>query len=218
MTGRARGRSRGRARSTQAEPAPRPGAPPSKDEAPQASAPPQVARGRGRAPLQATVAPAPTQPPSELASLGEKMSAMAVGSAGEQRPRRGMEDNILKVPRENSTGAFGNSIKLRANFFKVLEKSSFAGFFQYVVSYDPPIESKNLKFMLLKEHANVLGSVRAFDGMILFLPKRLPEMETRLMSTRKNDQTSVEITIRLTNEVPFDSPTTLQLLNIIFRR
>ena len=218
MTGRARGRSRGRTRSTQAEPAPRPGAPPSKDEAPQASAAPQVARGRGRAPIQATVAPAASQPPSELSGLGEQMSAMAVSSAGEQRPRKGREDNILRVPRENSIGSYGNKIKLRANFFKVLEKSSFSGFFQYVVSYDPPIESKNLKFMLLKQHAEVLGSVRAFDGMILYLPKSLPEMETKLMSTRKSDDTSVQITIRFTNEVPFDSPTTLHLLNTIFKR
>ena len=219
MTGRARGRSRGRARSTQAESAPRPGAPPSREEAPQVSAAPQVARGRGRAPTQATVAAAPVQQPtSELSGLGEQVSAMSIGSTGEQRPRREREDSILKVGRDSAKGGFGKKMRLRANFFKVLEKSSFQGFFQYMVSYDPPIESKRLKFILLKQHAEVLGSVRAFDGMILFLPKKLPELETKLMSTLKKEETSVEITIKLTNEVPFNSPTTMQILNVIFRR
>ena len=216
MTGRARGRSRGRARSTQAEPAPRPGAPPSSEEAPQPAAAPQVARGRGRAPMQ--TAPAPSSATSELSGLGEKMSGMTVSAPGEQRPRRDKEESFLKVKRESATGTYGGRIKLRANFFKVLKKNSFKGFFQYMVAYDPPIESKNLKFMLLKDHAETLGTVRAFDGMILFLPKRLEKEETVLTSIRRRDNEPVRITIRLTNEIPFDSPTTLQVLNIIFRR
>jgi len=216
MTGRARGRSRGRARSTQAEPAPRPGAPPSSEEAPQPAAAPQVARGRGRAPMQ--TAPAPSSATSELSGLGEKMSGMTVSAPGEQRPRRDKEESFLKVKRESATGTYGHGIKLRANFFKVLKKNSFKGFFQYMVAYDPPIESKNLKFMLLKDHAETLGTVRAFDGMILFLPKRLEKEETVLTSIRRRDNEPVRITIRLTNEIPFDSPTTLQVLNIIFRR
>ena len=222
MTGRARGRSRGRARSTQAEPATRPGAPPSREEAPQAAAPPQVARGRGRAPTQPAAAAAAAAPAKqELAHLGEQMAGMSVGAAEEQRPQRHVGDDSLVTKPKNVTdivGAFGKNIKLFTNFFKLVGKPKFNGFFQYNVSYDPPIESKNLKFMLLKQHADVLGTVRAFDGLILFLPMKLPEVETKLMSTRKYDDSTVEVTIKFTNEVPFGSQTTLQLLNIIFRR
>lgn len=226
MTGRARGRSRARSRSAQAEPAARPGMPPSSGETAQA-APQQVARGRGRAPTQVAAAPQAAatpqvvKPQSELAGLSEQMSAVQVAPPGEQRPQRFVGDDSLVTKPENVTdliGSFGAKINLRANFFKLVEKSTFSGFFQYNVSYNPPIESKNLKFMLLKQHAEVLGSVRAFDGLILFLPKRLPELETKLISTRKYDESQVEITIKLTNEVPFGSQTTLQLLNIIFRR
>ena len=226
MTGRARGRSRGRARAAQAaEPAPRPGAPPTREEAPQAAPAPQVARGRGRASAQVSAA-APPKQQTEVSKLGEQMSTMAVGGtaaggAAEERPQRGVtEDSLVTKPANVAeiTGSYGRQLKVRTNYFRLIQHADFQGFFQYQVKYNPPIESRNLKFMLLKDHAELLGTVRAFDGMILYLPHRLPEIETKLMSTRRSDGSSVEITIKFTNEFPFNSPTTMQLLNIIFRR
>eukprot|EP00795_Rhopilema_esculentum_P015072 gene15072-6238_t len=220
MTGRARGRSRGRARAVQAEPAPVPGAPSSLEEAPQVPTQ-KVARGRGRAPTQAP--PAATPQPSELKRLGEQVAEMKVsgGASAEERPYRGGDDGGLVTRPSNiseTTGSFGRPISLKTNYFVLGTGSKFTGFFQYMVSYNPPIESRNLKFMLLKDHSELLGTVRAFDGMILYLPKKLPDLETKLMSTRRSDGSSVEITIKFTNEFPFSSPRTIQLLNIIFRR
>ena len=90
--------------------------------------------------------------------------------------------------------------------------------YQYNVSYKPPIESKSLRISLLSQHTTMPSlRVRVFDGMILYLPVPLDEDPKRLMSEAK-DGTPVEIIVKLTNKVSANSPTCLQLLNILFRR
>jgi hypothetical protein len=41
------------------------------------------------------------------------------------------------------------------------------------VSFNPEVPSKVLRKGMLKEHADLTGSIQMFDGMILFLPIRL---------------------------------------------
>ena len=216
MTGRARGRSRGRSRTTAQEPAPRPGAVPSREEAPQA---PQVARGRGRAPAAVPAAAVPPQAAaSGVAQVTAQMAAVSVEKP-EQRPEMSViEQPKMPVKKASPLGSYGARLNLRTNYFKLIQKPNFSGFFQYQVTFNPHLESPKLKGSLLKDHAEILGSVRAFDGMVLYLPKKLPELETKLMSTLRRDETSVEITIKYTNQFPFKSPTTIQLMNVIFRR
>lgn len=230
MTGRARGRSRGRGRGgTSGDAARRPG------EGTQQGVPEQVApvgRGRSRGPPPAqAAAPAPQQQQRPAAPPTEAMAAMSVrqeqrppvdttGSA-EQRPPRRSRD----IPSEPATkpahvvdkkGGTGKNIQLVTNHFRLMTKTDF-GVYQYNVSFNPVLESKRLRVALLKSRSDVIGQVHAFDGMMLFLPKRLPEQVTKLnLQTHNGDP--VEMTIMLTNEIPKDSPSMLQLYNIIFRR
>ena len=39
----------------------------------------------------------------------------------------------------------------------------------------PSIESKNMRFALLNEHKDLIGNTRAFDGTILFLPRKITD-------------------------------------------
>ena len=39
----------------------------------------------------------------------------------------------------------------------------------------PVVESKNMRFQLLNEHRPVIGNTRAFDGSILYLPKKITD-------------------------------------------
>ena len=39
----------------------------------------------------------------------------------------------------------------------------------------PVIESKNMRFQLLNEHRPIIGNTRAFDGVILYLPKKITD-------------------------------------------
>lgn len=89
--------------------------------------------------------------------------------------------------------------------------------YQYNVSYSPPIENKRLRVALLYSYDGI-GKTKAFDGMVLYLPHKLPDQVTKFTTVTQRDQETIEITITLTNELSADSPICLQLFNIIFRR
>ena len=52
--------------------------------------------------------------------------------------------------------------------------------------FSPPIESRNMRFGMLKEHADLIGKTKAFDGATLFLPHRLPKPVNSHSSFRNN--------------------------------
>ena len=126
--------------------------------------------------------------------------------------RRTRPDHIA-----DKRGTSGQAIALRSNFVTLRNRPNCA-LYQYNVSYSPPIESRGLRTGLLSEHTSLIGNVRAFDGMILFLPHRLPDDVTEVVSTVRHDQSQVKLTITLTNEVAANSPVSLQVFNVIFRR
>ena len=45
--------------------------------------------------------------------------------------------------------------------------------FQYHVDFVPDVPNKAMRKSMIQEHANTLGKMFMFDGMILFLPIRL---------------------------------------------
>lgn len=49
------------------------------------------------------------------------------------------------------------------------------GLFQYEVKYSPDIDSIGLRRKLLNQHSATLGRTKTFDGMILYLPQKLPQ-------------------------------------------
>ncbi|ETE66337.1 Piwi-like protein 1, partial [Ophiophagus hannah] len=79
------------------------------------------------------------------------------------------------------------------------------------------MEARRLRAALLFQHENLIGKTHAFDGSILFLPKKLENKVMEVLSQTRQGET-VKITITLTNELPSTSPTCLQFYNIIFRR
>ena len=215
MTGRARGRARGRGRGGGGEQAARPGQ--TRDEAPPQDAP--VGRGRSRG----TPAPKAAAVPPQQQQVAPPTQQMAKMTVREEQPRGRMrgafEEPKTKPPGVTETrGSAGDTLPLLCNYFKLNKTPAFQGLFQYNVSYNPQIESRGLRRGLLNEHKELLGSVRAFDGMVLFLPHRLPEKSTKVVSTKKSDESRVELTITLTADFPIESPQTLQVMNLIFRR
>ncbi|XP_066267704.1 piwi-like protein 1 [Branchiostoma lanceolatum] len=158
----------------------------------------------------------------EALSLGEKGAAppSAAKPAGGRR-RRG--DVVINVPHtrpahiQDKKGTAGQPVSLVANFFRVSTTPSWA-LYQYNVSFTPEVDHRGVRFSLLKEHLpQLIGEAYAFDGMVLFSPKRLEQKVTVLFSKRRNDGANILITITLTNELTPTSPTCIQLYNRIFR-
>lgn len=229
MTGRARGRGRSRGRA----------GPPSQGEARRpgsaAEAQPQVGRGRSRGPPPGSAAAVPVAaataaapPPATTAAPApptEQMAGMGLAEGGEQRGPRGRrgimygyeEKRIRPEHVQIKTGSTGNKITISTNHFKLKTRPQFA-VYQYNVAYSPEVDSKSARHGMLMEHRELTGSTMAFDGMILYLPKKLPDQVTKLISKRRSDDSDVELTITLTNELPPDSPICVQLFNVVFRR
>ena len=72
------------------------------------------------------------------------------------------------------SGTAGSAIQLITNCFKLETKPDWT-MYQYHVEYNPDVQNKGMRNKMLKEHNELLGYPKAFDGMILFLPHRLPD-------------------------------------------
>lgn len=224
-----RGTGRGRSRGTGAAAARRPGEMAQTTPTP---AQPLVGRGRGRAApqiqaqMQAPVASAPVaqskaEPTAGAAPPTAEMAKMQVKEP--ERQRAGKRFSSFTEPHTrpqhitDKKGTAGQEISVFSNYITLSNRPGGV-MYQYNVGYNPPIESKGLRIALLRNHEeSLIGRVRAFDGMILYLPKRLPKDTTEVVSQTK-DGRNITLTIKLTNELSANSPVCLQLLNIIFRR
>ena len=113
-------------------------------------------------------------------------------------------------------GTTGKAINVMSNYITMKSRPN-CNLYQYNVSYSPMIESKKLRVALLYSFKEI-GSTKAFDGMILYLPHKLPDQVTKFTVQTQRDNTNVEVTITLTNELSSNSPICLQLFNIIFRK
>lgn len=123
----------------------------------------------------------------------------------------------LRQADQTTEGTGGAKVDIVANFFRVARLPNFTGLHQYNVSFDPDIQSGRLKSALLHNLDDILGTVHCFDGMTMFLPKKLPDQETvRTVTTRTGNDITVKVTY--TNLVPQNSPSVVQLMNILFKK
>ncbi|XP_049722435.1 piwi-like protein 1 isoform X2 [Elephas maximus indicus] len=218
MTGRARARARGRARGQElvqhvgpaaSQPPgyiqPRPQQPPTEGEL--------VGRGRQRGPVGATAK-------SQELQISAGFQELSLAERGGRR--RDFHDlgvntrQNLDHVKESKTGSSGMIVRLSTNHFRLTSRPQWA-LYQYHIDYNPLMEARRLRSALLFQHEDLIGRCHAFDGTILFLPKRLQHKVTEVFSQTRNGE-HVRITITLTNELPPTSPTCLQFYNIIFRR
>ncbi|XP_018408744.1 PREDICTED: piwi-like protein 1 [Nanorana parkeri] len=222
MTGRARARSRGRARvqeeTTPGQPQPqpqppKPAAPPAEPSEPSRPDPQLLGRGRQRGP------PSAERPPIDVLQLSAGFQEISLGERGGRR--RDFQDlgvntrQTIEHVKASKTGVSGGSIHLVTNHIKLVSRPQWV-LYQYHIDYNPPMESRRLRTALLYQHEETIGKAHAFDGTILFLPRRLNKV-TEVFSQTRNGE-NVKITITLTNELPPTSPTCFQFYNIIFRR
>ncbi|XP_025951075.1 piwi-like protein 1 [Dromaius novaehollandiae] len=169
-------------------------------------------RGRQRGPLGV--------PKPEEFQISAGFQEMSLGDRGGRR--RDFHDlgvntrQAIEHVRESKTGSSGIMIRLSTNYFRLTSRPQWV-LYQYHVDYNPQMEARRLRSALLFQHEELIGRTHAFDGTILFLPKKLGNKVTEVFSRTRNGE-DVKITVTLTNELPPTSPTCLQFYNIIFRR
>lgn len=65
-------------------------------------------------------------------------------------------------------------MRLSTNHFRLTSRPQWA-LYQYHIDYNPLMEARRLRSALLFQHEDLIGKCHAFDGTILFLPKRLQQ-------------------------------------------
>lgn len=73
---------------------------------------------------------------------------------------------------DGPSGSSGIIVKLSTNHFRLTSRPQWA-LYQYHIDYNPLMEARRLRSALLFQHEDLIGRCHAFDGTILFLPKRL---------------------------------------------
>ncbi|XP_075903162.1 piwi-like protein 1 [Nelusetta ayraudi] len=215
MTGRARARSRGRARGQEtAAPGSSQACEPSPAVGPPAEAEGElVGRGRQKSVTKSFSA-------EGVREISAGFQTVKLGERGGLR--RDFHDqgintrHAIEHVRDCKTGTSGNRIELTANFFRIVSRPQWL-LYQYHVDFNPQMESRRLRSALLFQHEELLGSAHSFDGALLFLPHKLHNKETEVLSQTRNGE-NVKITITMTNELPPSSPVCLQFYNILFKR
>lgn len=91
------------------------------------------------------------------------------------------------------------------------------------MDYTPEVESTTTKFALVNQHRDVLGGSKMFDGKQLFLPKKLPEDKTTLMSQQGSDEDEggkkeFSVVLSYVGKKAIGDSTCLRLYNILFQR
>uniref|UniRef100_A0A8C1F1C1 Piwi-like protein 2 n=1 Tax=Cyprinus carpio carpio TaxID=630221 RepID=A0A8C1F1C1_CYPCA len=112
-------------------------------------------------------------------------------------------------------GTKGSPVSIGSNYIPICCKNEAV--FQYHVTFTPNVESVGMRFGMMKEHRPTTGEVVAFDGSILYLPKRLEEV-VHLKAERKTDNQEIDIKIQLTKILPPSSDLCIPFYNVVLRR
>jgi hypothetical protein len=169
---------------------------------------PSAPKGRGRAAALQDSPPQPSSPPSPPPSSSTSHAPPTSFLA-----RMSLTDTPVEV---DKSGSSGDRLDLVANYISLRGKAG--GIFQHTVTFDPPEDSKHMRYKLLSapEVAAVIGKTRAFDGVVLFLPHHITDASTSIAVTRPTDDSVSTVTITYTCMVQYANCT--QLFNVIFRR
>ncbi|KAL6429603.1 hypothetical protein ACFW04_007503 [Cataglyphis niger] len=106
-------------------------------------------------------------------------------------------------------------IEIFANYID-LKLDPGKGLFQYEVKYSPDIDSIGLRRKLLAQHSTSLGRTRTFDGMILYLPTKLPQDVTNYYSEHPMDGSRITLTIIFKKKQSMSE--NVQFFNVLINR
>ena len=123
-------------------------------------------------------------------------------------------EHIARCSPVRKVGDSGQTSSFSTNYIKL--KCKNMGVYQYVVHFDPPVDSQFNRIKLLSHVQSVTGSVRLFDGHTLFLPVLLKDKVTTVVAVRKNDSQEVTLRIQLTKILPPEQIPPV-VFNIIFK-
>lgn len=102
------------------------------------------------------------------------------------------------------------------NYIRLKSLNKDCGIFEYEVRFNPVTDGRNIRFQLLNQQKEIIGKTKVFDGVVLFLPIRLPDSITILTSKNPADNSDVQVKIIYKRKKPMKD--CMQFYNILFDR
>ncbi|KAG8178643.1 hypothetical protein JTE90_010554 [Oedothorax gibbosus] len=204
-----------------------------------------MGRGRGLAlsSLLASKEPSPVQPTSQVTSPVQSTSQVTspVQSTSQlTSPVQSTSQITSPVPFQRSVtpsersvsppvseleqldigkyrGESGQRLNLEVNYV-YLKTPAGKGIYEYHVDFQPLVDSKQMKFKLMGDPTirEVIGSVKTFDGMKLYLPLKLEPSPMCFSVQMPTDQSLVTVTLKLVKKSL--SSDLIHLYNLLFRK
>lgn len=174
--------------------------------------PPPVGRGNGRGSIEASGSGASSNP----IRTPRSSSSDARGGMRGRRPNP-FQDLVQTRPPEldSKTGVTGNSVRLTANFFRMVKSPTWS-LYQYHVDFAPEVEVNAVRKGLLRVHTATLGG-NVFDGTTLYLTNRLNQDVSEYFSKNRLGE-NIRMTLKFVGLVSMREGRSLQILNIIMRK
>lgn len=139
--------------------------------------------------------------------LSEKMSQTTISAAETVE----IAENAPVIRR----GSKGTAVQLLTNYIR-LACDPDRGLFEYEVRFNPLVDSKSIRARYIAQHKEVLGNTKTFDGVKLFLPRKLPDEEIILHS--QNPVDGHDVTIKILYKRKQRMSENIQFYNILFQR
>ena len=89
--------------------------------------------------------------------------------------------------------------------------------YEYEVKFQPTVDSRDQRFLLIRAQSEVLGPVRNFDGVCLSLPFLQKDLPTVLQGELPESNTPVQRTITLKHAKSLADASSIQFYNVLFR-
>ena len=142
---------------------------------------------------------------------GRQSPAVAGAAAARSTPTPAPTPAPSNVP-ALYRGSGGKTIDVSANYVVLnTDKDSGFGIFQYEVVFQPPIDSRDERFVLIRQCSDILGNTKLFDGHKLYLPKLMDE-------TFSVDKGGVKITFRYHAQTSHGQRESLYIYNLCFNK
>lgn len=117
---------------------------------------------------------------------------------------------------QTKKGSLGRTVRLTANYFRVLRKPEW-GLHQYRVDFNPPVEILGLRKRLMFEQKPLLGGYLYDSNNMLFLSQKLPN-DVQEVTGKDREGNEIQITFKWVKVVEMATRESLQVMNIIVRR
>ncbi|XP_018333348.1 piwi-like protein Siwi [Agrilus planipennis] len=163
-------------------------------------------------------APGPERTHSVAVAGGGDVGTMHSGR-GAVRGRRPLQVILRTRPDKLATkqGTFGNSIRLKANYFKLMQTPNWC-LYQYSVDFAPPEDHTGRKKYLFRQGIRGTLAGYIYDGTNMYAAQKISPDPMELHVQHEESETTYRITIKLVGDVTAGDYQYIQFFNIIMRK